>query len=168
MRIDSVAIRRLGEALRARDTSSGQPPVGHGDPSDPSPEQRALMVRVAPMCEAMYLMMSADGCNDATERETLRGAIRELTDGALSGSDIDSMIERFGRAAEGLGRTERLTQVASQLASDREDAEAALALVAAVAMADGSVDPAERDTLDCLVEWLGVSSERAAIILGSD
>jgi len=35
-------------------------------------------------------------------------------------------------------------------------------------MADGSIDPAERATLEDLVETLGISPQRAAVILGTD
>jgi tellurite resistance protein len=63
------------------------------------------------------------------------------------------------------GRAERLTHVAAQLSSDREDAEAALVLAAAVAMADGSVAGAEERLLTELCGSLGISSARAAVVL---
>src|SRR5687767_15152406 len=40
-----------------------------------------VLLRFDAICEAMYLMAKADGKLDEAESDTLRGAIRELSDG---------------------------------------------------------------------------------------
>lgn len=130
-----------------------------------SPEVRALMDRVAPICEALYLVMVADGESDAGEIKSIRGALVTLTAGGLSSRAVDSMLGGFEAAVAEQGWQERLMQVAGKLSADREDAEATLALAAAVAMADGSVASAEETLLVELSEWLGISRKRAAVIL---
>lgn len=164
MKIDSEAIRRLGIQLRERGEDGGETP----EDAESTPEQNAIIGRVGPMCEVLYLTMSADGECDASERETIRGAVGALTADQLSAQLIDRMLDRFEASARSFGRTERLISVAGQLAADREDAEAALALAAAVAVADGTVAASEREILGELAEWLGISDGRAAVILDAE
>ena len=165
MQVDSATIRRLRDLLLDRagllETLRG---AELGTLDETSPEVVALIERVSPMCEALYLVMMADGESHASERASIRGAIATLTGGLASGT-IDSMLERFAQAMADQGRPERLLQVTAKLSADREDAEAALALAAAVAMADGSVARAEESLLVELSESLGISSRRAPIIL---
>jgi tellurite resistance protein len=139
-----------------------------GDPAtlaEPTPEVRALMKRIEPMCEVLYLVMVADDETDANETDSIRGAIATLTSGGLSEQRVDSMLRRYAAASEVQGRQERLMQVATQLSADGEDAETALALAAAVAIADGTVASAEEKLLTQFSEWLGISSRRAAVVL---
>ena len=112
-----------------------------------SPEVQALLARIAPICEVLYLTMVADDDAEAEELESIRGAIVTLTAGALSADTIDAMLRRYASAAAEQGRDERLAQVAAQLSADREDAEATLVLAAAVAVSDGLVEGPEEHLL---------------------
>jgi len=167
MQIDTPTVRRLRNMLLERAGLQ----AGHDSDRDrhaldeKSPEVQALMERVAPMCETLYLVMMADGESHASEIESIRGAIRTLTAGGLPPQAIESMLRRYAAAAADQGPQQRLMQVASQLSADREDAEAALALAAAVAMADDSLASAEEGVLIELSEWLGISRRRAEVIL---
>ena len=164
MQIDSPTIRRLRDMLLKE---AGLPPHGNGEVrfDAEAPETQALVLRVSPMCEVLYLVMTADGESDARELQTIRGAIRSLTGDGLPSETIGSMLAQFSRAAVAQGREQRLMQVATQLSADREDAEAALALAAAVSVADDLVDPSEESLIVELGEWLGISPRRAAVIL---
>jgi tellurite resistance protein len=161
MQIDSPTVQRLRDLLHDRAGLRADARVR----DEASPEVQALLERVAPMCEALYLTMVADGRSEEHEIESIRGAIVTLTAGALSTDTIESLLQRYATAAVEQGREERLTLVAAQLSADREDAEATLMLAAAVAVADGSVADPEERLLTELCSWLGISSSRAAVIL---
>ena len=167
MQIDSPTVQRLGKMLLERAGLAGE----FGRESDrlaldeSSPEVRALIGRVTPICEVLYLVMIADDDADASELNSIRGAIETLTAGGLSQRVAQSMLDRYEKSAAEQGRPERLAQVAAQLSGDRDDAEAALALAAAIAVADGSVAAAEENVLVNLSELLGISSKRSAVIL---
>jgi tellurite resistance protein len=112
-------------------------------------------------------MMSADGSASSVEREVLRGAVRALTDGQLSGAVIDAMLARFDQALARDGQAARLAHVAAQLSGDRADAETAFSLAAALALADAGANPRELELLEELGEQLGLSRERRqALIAG--
>jgi uncharacterized tellurite resistance protein B-like protein len=168
--LDPDALLRLRRALRER----GRPSLAPPDPApapialeDASADTRAAIERVAPACELLHLMMSADGSASSVEREVLRGAVRALTDGQLSGAVIDAMLARFDQALARDGQAARLAHVAAQLSGDRADAETAFSLAAALALADAGANPRELELLEELGEQLGLSRERRqALIAG--
>jgi tellurite resistance protein len=167
MQIDSPTVRRLRDMLLERaqlelEQRGEERRLAH---AETSPEVQALVERIAPICETLYLVMTADGTTDANETLSIRGAIDTLTANGLSRNTVDAMLARFERDAVAYGPSGRLHQVAALLSADREDAEAALALAAAVAMADGTVARTEESVLIELAESLGISTERAARIL---
>ena len=167
MQIDSPTVQRLRDMLHER-AGLQAPHVGSRGRlarDEASPEVQALIERVAPICEALYLAMVADDEQDADEIESIRGAIATLTDGSLSSATIESMLRGYAAAATEQGREERLRQVAARLSADREDAEATLVLAAAVAVSDGSVAGTEESLLTELCHRLGISGARAAVIL---
>ena len=163
MQLDTAVTRRLRDALlsAAEDSASG----ALEDPDALTPEQHAALDRILPIIETLYLMMVADSDAAATEREAVTGALVALSDGVLGGSLVHWLLERFERALAEQGREERLQQIGGQLSADRDDAEAAFTLAAAVAMADGRVDARENQLVNELGEWLGISPKRAALIL---
>ena len=167
MQIDSPTIQRLREMLQRRAGLRADDDATRGRLArdGASPEVRALIERVAPMCEVLYLTMVADDESGVEEIESIRGAIATLTDGALSSATIESMLVRYAASASEHGRAARLTHVAAQLSGDREDAEATLMLAAAVAVSDGSVAGTEQRLVTELCASLGISSARAAVIL---
>jgi tellurite resistance protein len=165
MQVDSPTVRKLRDMLLARAGVQSQPVDGAMQLDETSPEVQALVDRVSAICEVLYLVMVADGDSDAFEIRTIRGAIVALTAGGLSDATVDSMLQRYEASVAQRGQQERLDHVAAQLSADREDAEAAVALAAAVAMADDSIAHAEESVLMELCDSLGISSQRAAVIL---
>ena len=71
----------------------------------------------------------------------MRGALRILTEGALSSAAMGAMLDEFDRALERDGYELRLD-------------------------ADGELDAAERTTLESLAERLGVSQAQLETLLG--
>jgi uncharacterized tellurite resistance protein B-like protein len=124
-------------------------------------EAARLSEEYAPLCEAMYLMMSADGDVSADEREVLRGALRNLSADVLRTSDIDALLDGARARVEGEGRDARLTAVASELSEDRARAEVTFVLAAAIAFADNAIAHGENETLDALADLLGIDEARA-------
>src|SRR5689334_24865156 len=124
MQLDPDALSRLRHALRERGQPSlvPPPPAASPGPDTASPEALAAEARVAPICELLSLMMTADGSATGPEREVLRGAVRALTDGALRSADIERMLAGFDERRAREGRAARLEHVAAQLAADRSDA----------------------------------------------
>jgi tellurite resistance protein len=163
VRLDSETLLRLRDELRRSGERRSILPVSASEPPE---DTLAIVQRVAPMCEVLYLLMIADEHSHQRELEVLRGAIRALTENALRTPVIDGMLERFEAAAHQFGRETRLAQVAAVLSADRVDAEAAFTLAAVMAIADESPDDGERAWLEELRVMLGVKPARAAELLG--
>jgi tellurite resistance protein len=158
----SKRIERLRDKLLAR----GQPTLAPPAPARPAtPELWALADRVRPFAEVMYLVLAADEDISERERDVLRGALRSLTEGALSSAALDEMLQEFesNRAREGLEL--RLDYLASALYPDRSDARLALGLATAAADADRGVGPQEREVITSLAERLGIRHSELAEML---
>ncbi|MET0343769.1 MAG: TerB family tellurite resistance protein [Polyangiales bacterium] len=170
MQLDTETLARLRDELLQRGARHSllPQPVGNAGAGAPvfSADVAAVMQRVAPMCELLYLLMVADQDSDARERDLLRGAIRALTDGALRTGAIDALLARFQAGLEVHGRDARLAQVTAQLAADREDAEAAFTLAAVMVIADDQRSETEERLLAETRELLGISARRAGLLLG--
>ena len=164
MQLDTETIKKLRDALLARSGLDGP----HGATrrlDENSPEMRALIARVEPMGEALYLMMVIDGKNEPEERQSLRRAIQMLTADGLSALTLDALFDGYEERVRAEGADSRMTQVGARVCADKEDAEATLMLAAAIALADGSVSLAESALLEGLSEWLGFSTRQAQTIL---
>jgi hypothetical protein len=73
--LSNSTIARLRDQLRTR----GQRPsvaIGDGKLTPDAAELLQVVAEYGPICEAMYLMMSADGKITSDEREVLKGALR--------------------------------------------------------------------------------------------
>jgi uncharacterized tellurite resistance protein B-like protein len=125
----------------------------------------AASLEYGPLCEAMYLMMSADGSVGDDERAVLKGALKSLSDDALSSATIDSMVDAAARNAETAGREKRLAEVAAQLCEDPARREVAFVLAAAVAFADSAIADEENEVLSDLAEALGIDEKRVEQLL---
>jgi tellurite resistance protein len=145
-------IARLRDKLLARGTPSVLPP-----PLGAHPDARAFNERLRPFAEAMYLVLAADGEIGERERDVLRGALRSLSDGVLSSSAMNTMLEDFAIARTRDGVESRLDSVASALYADRADARLALGLAAASAEAEGGLAAQERQVIVALAERLGIA-----------
>jgi uncharacterized tellurite resistance protein B-like protein len=115
----------------------------------------------APLCEAMYLMMVADGDVSSEERDVLRGALRNLSDSTLRSAEIDALVAQAAKNVQAEGRDVRLRAVADDLMADRQRAEVALVLAAAIAFADNAIADNENETLNAFAEAMGIDDARA-------
>lgn len=114
--------------------------------------------RVRPFAEIMYLVLSADASITERERDVLRGALRSLTEGALSSAAMDEMLTEFARNLAREGIDLRLDYLASVMYADRADARLALGLATAAAEADRGLGPEERAVIEGLGQRLGVNA----------
>lgn len=128
---------------------------------DNSPEAEALLRRVEPFLELLFLMMSSDGECHERERQLLRGVTRTLGGADLPCATIERLLTVFDAHVEQEGVESRLEAVARGLAADRLDAESAFTLTATMALADDDVGAHEHAVLDHLAEMLGISASRA-------
>jgi tellurite resistance protein len=117
------------------------------------------------LCEAMYLMMAADGRVLTVEREVLKGALRELSDDAVRGVHIEAMIDAASKRLAHEGRDRRLDAVVESLQQDPVKAEVAIVLAAAIAFADGEFAPEENQLLRDLASRLGLTEARVQQLL---
>lgn len=126
----------------------------------------ALVARISPLCEILYLTMAVDGSESTQEQRVLQGAVRLLTEGELPPDVLNELLQRFRAAmlADDDVHT-RLALLGAQLAGHREDAEAAFLLAVAIASADGPLSIAERNFLAELAAVLGVNKAHGQQLL---
>jgi uncharacterized tellurite resistance protein B-like protein len=162
--LSNSTVARLRDQLQAR----GQRPslvAPEANLSADAVEMLNIVAEYGPLCEAMYLMMSADGAVGAEEREVLKGALRNLSGDGIRGAQIESMLDDAGKRAVAEGREARMKEVVASLHSDKARAEVAFVLAAAIAFADNAIADEENDTLNELAEGLGIDEARANQLL---
>jgi tellurite resistance protein len=162
--LSNSTVARLRDQLQAR----GQRPSIVAPETNMSPETVEMLNVVAeygPLCEAMYLMMSADGKIGNDEREVLKGALRNLSGDAIRSAHIESMLDDAGKRVVDQGREARMKEVVSALHEDKARAEVAFVLAAAIAFADNAIADEENETLNELAEGLGIDEARANELL---
>jgi tellurite resistance protein len=161
--LSNSTIARLRDQLQAR----GQRPSIVTDPSMPpeSVELMTLLAEYGPLCEAMYLMMSADGRISNDEREVLKGALRNLSGDTIRSAQIESMLDHSGKQVTEQGRAARMKEVITTLREDKARAEVAFVLAAAIAFADNAIADEENETLNELAEGFGIDEARANELL---
>lgn len=155
---------RLRDQLQAR---GQRPSIVAPEAGMTSDDLESLQVAAeyGPLCEAMYLMMTADGAISTEEREVLKGALRNLSGDGIRSAQIEVLLEDAAKKAEEHGREARLTEVATALHEDGARAEVAFVLAAAIAFADNAIADEENETLNALAEALGIDEERANQLL---
>jgi uncharacterized tellurite resistance protein B-like protein len=156
--LSNSTISRLRDQLLE---SGGRPSLAHSPDEDPSSLNR---IEFGPLCEAMYLMMVADGDVSGIERDVLRGALRNLSDGSLRSAEIEALVEQAAKNVRAEGKDARLKAVAQEIAADRSRAEVALVLAAAIAFADNVIADDENETLNAFAEAIGIDDERAEVL----
>ncbi len=164
--LSNSTIARLRDQLRTR---GQRPSVSRGDAklTPEAAEQAAVSAEYGPICEAMYLMMSADGKITGDEREVLKGAVRNLSGDTVRGVHIEAMLDQASKNVAAHGRDERLRDVIAMLHEDPARAEVAFVLAAAVAFADNAIADEENETLNAFAEGLGIDEARANELLDS-
>jgi tellurite resistance protein len=130
-------------------------------------EMMQVLAEYGPLCEAMYLMMSADGKVTGDEREVLKGALRNLSADGLRTAHIEAMLEAASKNVSEQGRDKRMQDVINTLHEDKVRAEVAFVLAAAIAFADNAIADEENDTLNAMAEGLGIDEARANELLDS-
>ena len=166
MEIDTKAIRRLRDGLLRSEPPDRVDGVSEGETAE---RELAMLTRIKPFAETMYLVMMADGQSDAGERRAVMGALQLLTDGHLSTPALEKLLDLFARDASEQGAEARLMKIGSILGGDREGRETAFALAAAVALADSRVEVSENRVMAWVQEYFGISARRSAeILIGSD
>jgi uncharacterized tellurite resistance protein B-like protein len=161
-----IARGRLGKRAPSTDGSAATD-AGNARSGDDDGSARealgaeALLQRLTPFFELLYLMMSADGTCHEHERQLLRGAVRTLMGGDLPRPTVERLLADFDAHLHAEGATGRLESIASALSADRLDAEFAFTLTATMAVADGDVEDREHAVSSHLAEVLGISAGRA-------
>jgi tellurite resistance protein len=161
--LSSSTLARLRDQLRKRGQKPSVVPPPDTAPDDA--EYISMATEFGPLCQAMYLMMSADGKIGAQERDVLKGALRNLSGDTIRSVHIDAMLEEAGKAVADKGRNEAMHDVVSRLSHDPARAEVAFVLAAAIAFADNAIADEENETLNALAEGLGIDENRANALL---
>jgi uncharacterized tellurite resistance protein B-like protein len=162
--LSNSTLARLRDQLRVR---GQRPSIATAEPGL-GPDALALLsadAEYGPFCEAMYLMMSADGDVGDEEREVLKGALRNLSDDGLRSATIDALLSGAEERIAAEGREARLRDVGHMLSADSARAEVAFVLAAAIAFADNAIADQENETLNELAELLGIDENRANQLL---
>jgi tellurite resistance protein len=165
--LSTSTVARLRDQLRTR---GQRPSIAIGDVSRLTPDAAELATVVAefgPICEAMYLMMSADGKVTSEERDVLKGALRNLSEDSVRSAHIEAMLDQAAAQVAEQGREARLRDVVVQLHDDPARAEVAFVLAAAIAFADNAIADEENDMLNLFAEGLGIDDSRANELLDS-
>jgi uncharacterized tellurite resistance protein B-like protein len=165
--LSSSTIARLRDRLRTR---GQRPSVLLRDPGGLTAQTAEVLATTAeygPLCEAMYLMMSADGRITHDEREVLKGALRSISEDAVPSAQIEAMLDAAAKSVAEQGRETRLSDIAAQLHDDPERGEVAFVLAAAIAFADNVIADEENETLSRLAEELGIDEKRVDELLDS-
>ncbi|MEO8876455.1 MAG: TerB family tellurite resistance protein [Polyangiaceae bacterium] len=163
--LSTSTLSRLRDQLRER----GQRPSIVSPPNSTPESIEAMNIsnEYGPLCEAMYLMMSADNEVSDAEREVLKGALRNLSGDALRTAHIDVLLADAIQQIADEGREKRMAEVVRALKGDAGRAEVAFVLAAAIAFADNAIADEENETLNTFAEGLGISDDRAEALLDS-
>ena len=156
----------LVSAISSRPVDSVRPSSRAEPNMDPEAvEMLNIVAEYGPLCEAMYLMMSADGTVGNDEREVLKGALRNLSGDTIRTAHIEAMLDAAAKRVDDEGREKRMKAVVESLHEDKARAEVAFVLAAAIAFADNAIADEENETLNALAEGLGIDEERANELL---
>jgi tellurite resistance protein len=164
-RFDPALTERVRTLIADRGRASLAPDDPRFEGVCATPEMTAVLNRVAPIAEALFLVMSADGVCTLEEKIALRGALRTITDDELSQPAIRALVERLDAALGSESHGARISRVASQLAGDRNDSKVAIELAAALILADGIVTNDERHVLEQLAEETGHDPDAALSLI---
>src|SRR5579859_5247655 len=145
--LSNSAVARLRDRLRAQGRRPSVVMNPSGETDLDALELQTAAADYGAFCEAMYLMMSADGTVGSEEREVLKGALRSLSEGAVRSVHIEALLDQAAKDVAEQGRDARLRDVVARLHDDRARAEVAFMLAAAVAFADNAIADEENETL---------------------
>ena len=161
MDINTAAIRRLRDALLSKSNH------GENNPGTPAETGEAVLRRVEPFAETMFLVMVADDHAATAENQALSAAVGILADGLVSPDGVREMIDRFHDQLSASSAEARLARIGASFGADRDDREIAFTLAAAMALADDEVAISENRTLAWVREYFGISDQRVAALIES-
>jgi uncharacterized membrane protein YebE (DUF533 family) len=156
LRLGPDKIRALSERLKDR----GAPNSVVRAPGGGDPETEMLLFEYGPLCEVMFLAMSADSAIDQAERDVMRGALRELDD-RIRTTHFGAMLRKAEESLAAQGHAARLRAVAKQLNEDPVRAEVGYVLASAITYADKDISMAENAFLNDLADALGIDDARS-------
>jgi hypothetical protein len=159
--IDTDTIRRLRDSLIDAPASEG----AESGPRTTDAMKSAIVRRLEPFAETMYLVMVADGETDPVELDALIASLGILCGGRLSEEELRAMVDGFGAGTRPGGPEARIAQLGAMMSRDRDDREMAFTLAAVIALADDAVASGEHSMLELVGEYYGISSKRATEIL---
>ena len=167
LKLEPATIARLRDRLKA---AGERPSIVLTDVSllkaAGMPEVPAeVLARFDGICEAMFLMATADGSLDESEIDTLRGALRQLSDGTVRSAHVVAMVRGAQQRIAAEGREARIKAVGASLQPDVDAAESAFVCAAAVAFADDEIEDSENEVLNELADALGIDGDRAEALL---
>ncbi len=162
--LSQTTLARLRDRLETR----GQRPsvvMAHQNLSPDALEFVQVTNQYGTLCEAMYIMMAADGRVTQDERDVLKGALRSLSEDTVRGVHIEAMLDAAAKKAATEGRDARLSAIIDELREDVTLSEVAFVLMAAIAFADDIIEDEENEVLNALAEGLGIATDRANDLL---
>lgn len=113
------------------------------------------------LVEMMFLAASADGDFSEVERNYFLGSVESLTDGRLSRTRLEQLLDTAKRELDATSRDARLTAVKERL-PDARARKVALALAIQVTAADGIIRTSERELIMETAEALEIDRDEAA------
>jgi tellurite resistance protein len=117
------------------------------------------------LCEAMFLVMAAEGRMLNVQRQLLRGALDVVSAGRVRTAHMEAMLDAAARRLAEDGFEKRCQRVVDALREDPVRAETCLVLATAVAAADGEITAKEQALLDRFARDLGISPARLTDVL---
>jgi uncharacterized tellurite resistance protein B-like protein len=162
--LSTSTLVRLRDQLRAR---GQRPSVVSTGASPEAAELAVITAEYGPLCDAMYLMMSADGDVSGEEREVLKGALRNLSNDEIRSVQIEALLDAAKQRIAASGRDTVFHEIMETLNGDTARGEVTFVLAAAIAFADNAVADEENELLNTFAEGLGISEERANELLDS-
>jgi len=165
MKLDTPLVQRLRDHLIQQSRASFAPLHGTSTAQCGSEEEAAILERFRPFGELLFLVAQADGQVEKEERSLMKGAFHVLTAGRVRGTVLAQLENELASALKEHGVEARLEAVCNALSHNREDAELALSLASAVALADFKIDANEALLISQLASWLGIPKTRANELL---
>jgi len=155
LRLSAEKLQSLSERLRERGA-----PASVARPSIADAEASMLVEEYGPLCEVMFLAMSADGRVEQAETDVLRGALRELDD-RIRTHHFKAMLELAEQKLAAEGQSARLSAIGRAFEEDPVRGEVGYVLASAVAYADDEVSMDESSFLNDLADALGIDDARS-------
>jgi uncharacterized tellurite resistance protein B-like protein len=161
MNLEAAAVTRLRDYLLHDHSAADESLV-----SSPATIE-AILRRIRPFAEIMYLVMATDGDVDAAERKTLLSALEVLCDKIVPPVQLETLLDEF-RQGGGIEEEDRIQMAAARIGAEKQDREMAFLLAAAIAVADHRLEEVERTTMQWVREYLGISDRRMNELLAEN